>query len=463
MKKDIIIINPNSNIAVCTLWSQKEKILEKIDEKVKEKICIIGTLYTTFGINYLLETLGEYNNIDTLIVFGSDLSESGNSLKEIFSGNLEKLAVNNKDVKKIINGVELIDLRKEALNDDFQALTKVINEKYKKDKPKREKIKVKINESKITSWPEEVIGQRIFETSVFRAWIKILKAIYDFGFLKQTEYGELEKEVLNLLVNIRLNGKYEIEKDFEKYLEREVFEKHIKETLSSIKPEDIEYTYGERLFNHERGKNQIEFIIEKLSKKPYSRRAIAITWLHEKDMKSALPPCIIAVQGTISGNKYHHFVFIRSNDMVKGWPINMVGQIKLAEYIVRKINERAGTNYRVGSVSSLSFSAHIYEHDFSFVKKVIEENKNIFSTFIQDMHGNFLISEENKSIKVQYRTPDHSSLVKEWQFSNFDNAYQELKKIVNFLEPQHAFYLGKEIRRAFEEIEKGKKYFQDKS
>jgi thymidylate synthase len=49
------------------------------------------------------------------------------------------------------------------------------------------------------------------------------------------------------------------------------------------KPEGVEYTYGERLFSHHYGKNQIEYIINKLSKIPYSRRAIGITWNHVID------------------------------------------------------------------------------------------------------------------------------------------------------------------------------------
>ncbi len=461
MQKDILIINEHSNVAICTLWTQKEKVLEKIDEETKNKISIIGTLYTSFGINYMLETLGEFNNINTIIIFGNDLSDSGDELIKVFSGNLEKLRVNKESARKIVSSIKLIDLRNEAKKENFSKLLEAINKNFKKGK-KREKVRIKIEESKIASWPEELIGQRIFETSVFRAWIKILKFIYDFGFLKQTEYGEIQKEVLNLLVNIRLNGKYEIEKGFERYFPRKIFEKHIKETLCSAKPKGVEYTYGERLFKHEHAKNQVDFIIEKLSKKPYSRRAIAITWLHEKDMKSSLPPCIIAVQGTISGNEYHHFVFIRSNDMARAWPINIIGQIKLAEYIVKKINEKANTNYKLGSISSLSFSAHIYEHDFPFVERVIKENKNLLSLFVQDMLGNFLIFEEGKNIKVQLRTWDNSRLAREWKFSSFREAYKGLKEIVNFLDSQHAFYLGKEIRRAFEKVEKGERYVQDK-
>lgn len=463
MKKDILVINKNSNIAVCTLWSKKEKILEKLSKEIKQKICIIGTLYTSFGVNYLIQTLGEFNNINILIIFGNDLSDSGEFLIDVFSNKkLEKLIIPKNKAEKIVKSVILIDLRKEAKNNDFKTLEKIILSNFNPNLPKREKIKIEIKEVKASSWPFEIVGQKIYETSVFRAWIKILKLIKEFGFLKQTEYGELQKEVLNLLVVVRINnGKYEIEKEFEKYFSKKIIEKHVNEVLTPKKPKNVEYTYGERFFSHKIGKNQIEYLIKKLAKKPYSRRAIAISWDHQKDFTSEQPPCIIIIQGTISNNFYHHFVFIRSNDMARAWPINFIAQIKLAEYIVKKINEIANTSFKIGTVSSLSFSAHIYEHDFEFIDKVVKENKKLLQAFIPDQCGNFIFLQENGKIKVELRTPDNIGLVKKWDFLDLKKAYYELKEIALFLDPLHSFYLGKEITFAIEKIKRKEKYLQD--
>ena len=84
MRKDISIINQKSNIAISTLWTKKESLLQSLPENLKKRIGIIGTTYTSYGINYILETLAENPQINTLILYGSDLSSSGDALYKVF-------------------------------------------------------------------------------------------------------------------------------------------------------------------------------------------------------------------------------------------------------------------------------------------------------------------------------------------------------------------------------------------
>ncbi|MEM5811142.1 MAG: hypothetical protein QXG91_00110 [Candidatus Aenigmatarchaeota archaeon] len=69
--------------------------------------------------------------------------------------------------------------------------------------------------------------------------------------------------------------------------------------------------YGERIFKHRFGKNQLKYLINKISKHPYSRIALIISWDHEIDKSSKNPPFIIGIQGIITDNFYNHIVFIR--------------------------------------------------------------------------------------------------------------------------------------------------------
>ena len=57
MKKDVLLLENQGRIALCTLWTKKEDVLKRIPEEIKKKIRIAGTLYTSYGINFLLETL----------------------------------------------------------------------------------------------------------------------------------------------------------------------------------------------------------------------------------------------------------------------------------------------------------------------------------------------------------------------------------------------------------------------
>ncbi|MEM0480871.1 MAG: thymidylate synthase [Candidatus Aenigmatarchaeota archaeon] len=468
MKKDIEIINENSNVAISTLWTKKELILNKISEKTKSKIGIIGTTYTAYGINYILETLSKYPKIDTLIVFGADLSTSGLVLEEAFK--LKKIpkivSLDHSKVKKILETIDLIDLREEFKKRNFEVLENTINEKYKENaKNVREILDLTVEEkAELKSWPIPLSGHYIYETSIFRAWVKILDLIMKFGSIKASEYEEPQKEYLNLMVTIGLYGKdYKIEEEFFEYINEKEFEKHINEVLNPRKPEGVDYTYGERIFSHRFGKNQIEYLINKLSKAPYSRRALVVSWDHEIDQNVSNPPCIIGIQGIITDNYYNHTVWIRSNDMVKGWPVNIVGQIELAKFIVNEINKRTNANFEIGAITTISTSAHIYKHDWDLVREILAKHSIKMKEFIEDPKGNFLIYIKDDKIVLEHRTPDNSAIIFRIESKDFWEIYNALKggNIVSLYD--HALYLGKELRSAFEKFKRGEKYIQDEA
>jgi thymidylate synthase len=468
MKKDILIINPKSNVAISTLWSKKEFLLEKIPENLKNKIGIIGTTYTSHGINYIFETLAENPQIDTLILYGYDLSTSGETLFRVFgekNTNLPVIILDKDKVDEIVRSVKLVDLRKEAKEMKIEKLFEEVEKNYREEeKPKRNKIDLKVEEkSNIESYPFPLSGHYIYDNkSVFRAWVKVLDLIMRFGSLKFSEYEIPQKEFLNVVVTLGLYGKdYNLEKEFFEFIEKENFERHINEVLSPKKPEGVEYTYGERFFAHRFGKNQINYLIEKLSKSPYSRRALVVSWDHEKDQNIENPPCIIGVQGIITDNFYNHTVIIRSNDMFKAWPLNFVAQIELAKFIVSEINKRANTDYKIGNITSISISAHIYQTDFEKAKEVIEKYSGKMREFVEDPKGNFLIYLENGKVVLEHRTPDNSIVLWKNSFETFEQAHRFLKSGNMFSFASHAFYLSKELKNAFEKLNKGEEYEQD--
>jgi thymidylate synthase len=467
MKKDILIINPKSNVAISTLWSKKEFLLEKIPENLKNKIGIIGTTYTSHGINYIFETLAENPQIDTLILYGYDLSTSGETLFRVFgekNTNLPVIILDKDKVEEIVRSVKLVDLRKEAKEMKIEKLFEEVEKNYKEEKPKRNKIDLKVEEKgNIESYPFPLSGHYIYDNkSVFRAWVKILDLIMRFGSLKFSEYEIPQKEFLNVVVTFGLYGKdYKLENEFFEFIEKENFERHINEVLSPKKPDGVEYTYGERFFAHRFGKNQINYLIEKLSKSPYSRRALVVSWDHEKDQNIENPPCIIGVQGIITDNFYNHTVIIRSNDMFKAWPLNFVAQIELAKFVVSEINKRANTDYKIGNITSISISAHIYQTDFEKAKEVIEKYSGKMKEFVEDPKGNFLIYLENGKVVLEHRTPDNSIVLWKNSFETFEQAHRFLKSGNMFSFASHAFYLSKELKNAFEKLKKGEEYEQD--
>ncbi len=113
------------------------------------------------------------------------------------------------------------------------------------------------------------------------------------------------------------------------------------------------------------GINQIgRSIINRLSRNPESRRAIAITWVPDMDIQSTEPPCLQLVQCFIRDQQLHMTCYFRSNDMLSAWGANAYGLSHLLKYICDSINmsiaEARGECIGVGSLTTISSSAHIY-------------------------------------------------------------------------------------------------------
>lgn len=60
---------------------------------------------------------------------------------------------------------------------------------------------------------------------------------------------------------------------------------------------EFDYTYNERLFNYQEVVNQVDAMIGKISKEPYTRRAVAVTWYPYNDnFENNSVPCLQYVQ-----------------------------------------------------------------------------------------------------------------------------------------------------------------------
>jgi len=134
-----------------------------------------------------------------------------------------------------------------------------------------------------------------------------------------------------------------------------------------IKPEEgkWEYTYHERLFNYlppsfAQPINQIDFIVDKLSKVPHSRRAQATTWKCWLDPKSNDPPCLQRCWFRIFGKKLQLNVHLRSNDAFKAAFMNMFAFTELQKMVAEKVSKKLKTSITVGKYIHIADSYHIY-------------------------------------------------------------------------------------------------------
>jgi len=144
------------------------------------------------------------------------------------------------------------------------------------------------------------------------------------------------------------------------------------------------YTYHKRLFAYEiEGKtiDQIDYLVDKLSRSGHSRRAQAITWNTHLDPPTDDPPCLQRVwcrlladeEGRPVLNMNTHW---RSRDAYKAAYMNVFALTDLQKMIAGRIADRIGTPVRIGRYADLVDSFHIYGsyfHDFEGFLKLVEK------------------------------------------------------------------------------------------
>lgn len=108
--------------------------------------------------------------------------------------------------------------------------------------------------------------------------------------------------------------------------------------------------------------NQVDFIINELTRNPYSRRAVIDIRDNSNDMYSDDPACWQHAQFFIRDNKLHMKVLFRSNDACKAAFMNAFALIMLQERIATALG------IDIGTYTHRANSYHCYARDFDMLQ-----------------------------------------------------------------------------------------------
>ncbi len=127
--------------------------------------------------------------------------------------------------------------------------------------------------------------------------------------------------------------------------------------------------------------NQIDYIVDKLSKSGYSRRAQATTWMPTADPKTDFPPCLQRVWCRIFRDYKERPVLNmntswRSRDALKAAFMNLWGTKELEREIAERISENIGEEVKVGQMVDDSDSYHGYGRDFEMYERFLKTAKS---------------------------------------------------------------------------------------
>jgi len=348
--KDLLITKDEKhNVGIITLWTKKGLF------KDIKNYNTIGQLYSHDGINYLLKNLIANRHIRYLIICGQDLSGTGKKLMDFFSGidlELDK-TISQEEIDKLRKNIKIIDIISE---NNYEKIQEKI-ESLEQLEPYDDATFIPTLETVSETYPIEDSAIIIREDKIANAWLKIIKTIVDFGTIKEGDHGIKQREILNLITVTNEDIDNKFLPDFLE-LTLEGINSYSEQITSNKKFDGIHYTYGQRFFSQFKI-DQIKSIVDELKRKKESRRAYATTWDPNIDANNPQPPCIIGLQATIRNDKLYFTVYIRSNDMFKAWPLNVFGLRRLQKNVCDELN------IDIGTITTISNSAHIYENDIN--------------------------------------------------------------------------------------------------
>jgi len=233
------------------------------------------------------------------------------------------------------------------------------------------------------------------------AWEKAVLAVWDNGLEIKTQYDKSEdppsKDATVIITVTNPLGEPRIHRNFPGGpAELEVYRQ---EVVNGIHDHWIDpvagkwtYTYHQRLFAYSpvenirdlnspkpfKKINQIQYIIDCLSKADYSRRAQALTWMPTADPPTEHPPCLQRIWcrlvatdgGELSLNMNTHW---RSRDLYKAWFMNVYAITDLQRIIADQISKKINKPVTVGRYVDISDSLHIYGSYFDEVAGEVEK------------------------------------------------------------------------------------------
>jgi len=283
--------------------------------------------------------------------------------------------------------------------------------------------------------------------TIAEAYEAALVSVYEQGTRFKTQYDKSDDpESMDCTMNITIEEPETdpmihmafpggIDELREYVLELKGFKDHWTKNLNVESDTRWEYTYHGRIKNYgvwkelidgksmETGPfkiDQIQAVIDKLSKQPFTRQAQMITWMPNIDLECYDPPCLQSMWYRILEDEEGVYwlncnIRFRSNDAWGANFMNMFGFVQFnKEVIAAGIAEKTGKIVKLGRLNWQADSFHIYGKDINTAKerlfdriadmKFEDRTLNFNDEFIRDMYDQ---AEEQVIAKIKKFDDSH--------------------------------------------------------
>jgi len=280
--------------------------------------------------------------------------------------------------------------------------------------------------SETSYYPSNISGYtlRCIDGNIFNTFLDINRIIQTRGY-KENNTREIQNMTI-IIHELDISTVYKIPN-----MTEELINTYQNDMVNPVNKSNS-YTYGQLLCKNK------DYLINLLKENPSTRQAY-ICLFNESFYGHNAPPCAVSVYFRVLKDTLHMSVVFRSNDMFKAWPLNIVGFRDFQNIICEILP------LKIGTTTTISHSAHIYEDDFNDSINLLNEYSYTKSNVIGEPEGYYVVRKPDQlddKIEVILFNNDHE-VIKIW----FDTNYEKLIYAVtsNISNPMHAAEIARVI------------------
>jgi thymidylate synthase len=384
-----VIINPDGDIAVTTLWS-KPKI-----KVTNPRIAVVGSLYGA-GIDVLLRNLAYNPQIIALYYTGKDRGSSLETLKKAWKQEL--------DLPK-----ELMEVTKNVV---FSPLPDPII------LPKRTQTGARqtfLPTQPTNNLPSDIFCHSIKADKPVQVWQGLLQEVLRYGQVTQLRKGK-RRELLNVSATIR-HPTCEVSEYTESMFNKEL-------------DADQDYTYGNRI-NSYFGFSFLDKAIELVKEDSETRKAYFTLWDNAQVQQSC--PCLVSLFFRKHKERLSLTAAFRTHNLLDAWLPNA----NAIAAIQKNVCDRVGVPPGFLTIFSHSLTIDPANEGEHRAKISIKKNTRVDL----DDRGFFNIRVDKDQCVAEHF--HEATLLGVYRAKNADQLCSKIKHLIGSV--SHALYIGKEI------------------
>jgi thymidylate synthase len=477
------IINPNGDVGIVTLWSDPDKALAKIGgaapelaDATRSRIAVVGNLYGN-GMYAMFCNLLYNPQVRHLIAIGQDLKlPTVDEIRAFLDHGLEDVEFAGRSLKQVVgtqrvfpadNAFDTLRLREQltftalgtlSATDAIERLRACIAALPAGEPTGLPRVKVEAEpdlDGSDTYQPSDVMAHQVVRARPLECWKELVVRTVRFG--RPVTLGDGRRRELLDVKTVITDPVEEPADDLAAYgfsLAR--FEAYQREILDPVLPDDITYTYGNRLRGFFKvdgyGCDALEGAIDLLHAAPNTRAAYLSLWDTSSDLLSrSSPPCLTTLWFRRSDDRLTLTATYRAHNLLRAWLENVYGLIAIQRYV----GERVGMP--PGPITVLSHSLGIDPSDprYAIAQGIADAwtNDDDYDAETQRYHlrldpnGYFVVSHDNEAGTIIAEHRAEGILLKRYESPRADEIARAVAADMAVTVSSHAIWLGRELER----------------